>query len=192
MRAAVVSSFDRPPRCEPFPTPVPTGADELMVDVLAAGLHPRVRSQAATALGADALVELSGDPLHVAHAVGEAGKEVDVVIDYLWGTPTSDALLAIIPARVDDTRQLSWIQVGSVAGPLSAIPSAALRAARLQIVGSGQGSVSPQEILAELPQLVRDVSAGIFEIGALTVPLDDVEQAWARASTTRSRLVVVP
>lgn len=33
------------------------------------------------------------------------------------------------------------IQVGSVAGPESSIPSAALRATRLQLIGSGQGSV---------------------------------------------------
>ncbi len=47
MDAAVVSSFTAPPRCEPFPEPVARGADELVVEVLAAGLHPRVRSQAA-------------------------------------------------------------------------------------------------------------------------------------------------
>src|ERR1700749_4463077 len=46
MRAAVVRSFDRPPRYEEFPAPQPSG-DELLVDVLAVGLHPRVRSGAA-------------------------------------------------------------------------------------------------------------------------------------------------
>ena len=46
MKAAVVSSFDAPPRCQDFPVPVPAGADEMLVEVLAAGLHPRVRSQA--------------------------------------------------------------------------------------------------------------------------------------------------
>src|SRR6202046_2254192 len=46
MKAAVVSSFDAPPRYQDFPDPVPGGADDLVVDVIAAGLHPRVRSQA--------------------------------------------------------------------------------------------------------------------------------------------------
>ncbi|BBA95300.1 putative alcohol dehydrogenase [Actinacidiphila reveromycinica] len=45
MRAAVVRSFDHPPRYEEFATPEPTG-DQVLVDVLAAGLHPRVRSGA--------------------------------------------------------------------------------------------------------------------------------------------------
>jgi len=46
MHAAVVRSFGAPPRFEPFPTPAATGEHEVLVDVLAAGLHPRVRSSA--------------------------------------------------------------------------------------------------------------------------------------------------
>lgn len=45
MRAAAVRSFDHPPRYEEFATPDPAG-DQVLVDVLAAGLHPRVRSGA--------------------------------------------------------------------------------------------------------------------------------------------------
>ena len=46
MYAAVVTSFGSPPRYEEFPKPAPAGDHEVLVDVLAAGLHPRVRSQA--------------------------------------------------------------------------------------------------------------------------------------------------
>src|SRR5580700_1179466 len=46
MKAAVVTSFGAPPRFADFPAPVAAGEHELVVDVLAAGLHPRVRSQA--------------------------------------------------------------------------------------------------------------------------------------------------
>ncbi len=46
MHAALVRSFDRPPRYETFETPVAHGEHELLVDVLAADLHPRVRSDA--------------------------------------------------------------------------------------------------------------------------------------------------
>jgi D-arabinose 1-dehydrogenase-like Zn-dependent alcohol dehydrogenase len=47
MKAAVVRSFDAPPRYEDFDLPPSSDADEFVVDVLAAGLHPRVRSGAA-------------------------------------------------------------------------------------------------------------------------------------------------
>jgi NADPH:quinone reductase-like Zn-dependent oxidoreductase len=46
MHAAVVRQFDHPPRYEDFTAPLPAGEHEELVDVLAAGLHPRVRSQA--------------------------------------------------------------------------------------------------------------------------------------------------
>ncbi|MGB9029829.1 MAG: zinc-binding alcohol dehydrogenase family protein [Acidobacteriaceae bacterium] len=45
MNAAVVHSYDQPPRYETFPDPVPS-ADEVLIDVTAAGLHPIVKSLA--------------------------------------------------------------------------------------------------------------------------------------------------
>ncbi|MFC7753250.1 hypothetical protein [Tsukamurella soli] len=45
MHAAVVTTFDAPPRYLEYPEPV-AGPDELAVDVVAAALHQRVRSQA--------------------------------------------------------------------------------------------------------------------------------------------------
>ena len=47
MNAAVVTSFAEPPRYREFDVPQPQSADQILVDVLAAGLHPRVRSGAA-------------------------------------------------------------------------------------------------------------------------------------------------
>jgi NADPH:quinone reductase-like Zn-dependent oxidoreductase len=46
IQAAVVRSFDEPPHYEPFDLPAPTDEDQAVVDVLAVGLHPRVRSGA--------------------------------------------------------------------------------------------------------------------------------------------------
>ena len=40
MKAAVVSSFDAAPRCEEFPAPAAAGDDDMVVNVIAAGLHP--------------------------------------------------------------------------------------------------------------------------------------------------------
>src|SRR6202000_2579398 len=49
MNAAVVTSFDQPPHYQAFEAPEATTPNEVRVDVLAAGLHPRVRSGAAGA-----------------------------------------------------------------------------------------------------------------------------------------------
>ena len=144
-----------------------------------------------TALGAAATVVLDGTR-DAATRLGHAARDADFVIDYLWGQPAADALRAIIPARADDGQQLTWLQIGSVAGPASPIPSAALRAARLQIVGSGQGSVSTRAILTELPTLADAITQGTFQVNARAVPLAAVEQAWAYAATRTQRMVLTP
>jgi NADPH:quinone reductase-like Zn-dependent oxidoreductase len=54
MHAAVVTAFGSAPRYQEFATPIPAGADEMLVDVLAAGLHLRQRVRFKT--GQDVLV----------------------------------------------------------------------------------------------------------------------------------------
>ena len=133
---------------------------------------------------------LEGDAGVVARRLGQAAADVDVVIDYLWGQPTAAAMVAVVTDRADRGQPLTWIGIGSVAGPTALIPSAALRAARLQIVGSGQGSVSTREILAELPALAQEITNGTFDIDARPMLLTEVEQAWTDAAHTRQRIVI--
>jgi NADPH:quinone reductase-like Zn-dependent oxidoreductase len=145
-----------------------------------------------TALGATDTVLLDGDADTVAQRLGQAATNVDVVIDYLWGEPSAAAMIAVVTDRADRSRPLSWIEIGSIAGPTAPIPSAALRAARLQILGSGQGSVSTGDILAELPALAQQITSGTFDINARPTSLTDVEQAWAEAPQSAQRIVITP
>jgi NADPH:quinone reductase-like Zn-dependent oxidoreductase len=316
MHAAVVTTFDAPPAYGEFPNPTPQAPDEIIVDVIASGLHPRVRSQADgshytssgelplvpgidgvgrapdgtlryfvlpdTTMGAMAeqtvidrrrsialpdaadpiLVAASMNPvmsswialrrrinfepgqtvlilgatgssgrmavqvakcLGASHVIGtgrdarrlsalhnlgadtttlldnaaavsdlaEVARDVDVVIDYLWGPITTDVMAGIAGRRSDPGKPLTWIEIGSVVGASAEIPSAALRAVRLQIVGSGQGSVPTRDILAEIPALVDEITSGTFHIDARVVPLADIETAWNDTSTDQ-RIVVTP
>ena len=100
-------------------------------------------------------------------------------------------MVAVVGGRADRSQPLAWIEVGSVAGPTAAIPSAALRAARLQIVGSGQGSVSTREILAELPALAQQITNGAFDIDARPTRLSDVERAWGDTHTNQRIVLTV-
>ncbi len=122
--------------------------------VVAAGRDER-RLATLPALGADGTVSLAGEDDEVGDELAAAAADVDLVIDYLWGEPAAAAMRALVTARPDRAAPLTWLQIGSVAGPTCPIPSAALRAARLQIVGSGQGSVPTRDILAELPRSPR-------------------------------------
>jgi len=313
MKAAVVKSFDVPPRYEDFAEPLPKSHDEMLIDVLAVGLHPRVRSQAdgshytssgalplipgvdGVGRGADGklryfvlddtqmgsmadrtVIEIDRsivlprdvDPIAVAAALnpamgswlalrcrvpfkkrqsvlilgatGNAGsmavqvarhlgasqiigagrsehklaklsalgathlvtfedsrlgtiaRDVDVVLDFVWGETTAKVMAAVITARADRAHPLTWIEIGSVMNPTAAIPSAALRAARLQIVGSGIGSVPGREIVGELPSLVKEIVRGTFRIDAKPMPLSSVEQAWDDSTHTSERIVLTP
>ncbi len=158
--------------------------------VIAAGRQPE-RLAALANLGADATVSLNGDPVDVARRLGEAAGDVDVVVDYCWGPLTADAMVAIVLHRTDPGLPLTWIEIGSVAGPSAAIPSAALRAARLQIVGSGQGSVPTRDIVAELAALAAVITTGAFRIDARAVALAHVTSAW-RDTDTAHRVVLTP
>jgi NADPH:quinone reductase-like Zn-dependent oxidoreductase len=46
MKAAVVTEFGEPPHYQQFEVPTPANTDQALVDVLAVGLHPRVRTGA--------------------------------------------------------------------------------------------------------------------------------------------------
>jgi len=319
MHAAVVTSFDEPPHYQQFEAPQPSGDDETLVDVLAVGLHPRVRTGAAgkhytstgklpmipgidavgrrpdgtriyfvaddhaagtmadkalvdvrraielpdgvdvakvaaamnpamsawvalrrrvplqpgqsvlvlgatgnagrmavqvakrlgaatvvgagrdakrlaalTSAGADELVALTDDDEATGRALGAAAAEVDIVIDYLWGKPTERAIMALLTARSDRSRALDWIQIGAIAGPTIELPSVALRSANLRLQGNGQGAVSTEAYLAELPSLVDEIDAGTIAVRPNPVPLADVEEAWSRPDAPGTRTVLVP
>ncbi|MEU1090845.1 zinc-binding alcohol dehydrogenase family protein [Streptomyces sp. NPDC005576] len=148
--------------------------------VIAVG-RDAARLKALPALGAD---------LAVTFEEAGAAADVDVVLDFVWGTPAASAMLPILKGRADRSVPLTWIQIGSIAGEAAPIPSAALRAARFEIVGSGIGSVSPRDFIAELPELAAAVMAGSLDVNARPVPLADIARAWDDGSS--ERLVFVP
>jgi NADPH:quinone reductase-like Zn-dependent oxidoreductase len=159
--------------------------------VVAAGRNPE-RLAALEGLGADRTVSLLGGPAEVAQALGAAAADVDVVIDYLWGSATEQAIPALLKARAEPAKPLRWIEIGSMAGITLTLPSAALRAANLQILGSGQGSVPTAEIVAELPELAAQITAGAIAVDALATPLSDVEEAWNAPTAPGQRIVFMP
>ncbi|GAA3638290.1 zinc-binding alcohol dehydrogenase family protein [Kineosporia mesophila] len=148
--------------------------------VIAAG-RDRARLRELRALGADEVITFDE---------AEKAAGVDVVIDYLWGDVAAGLMLPMLRARPDRSVPLTWIQIGSMAGPDAAVPSAALRQARLQIVGSGIGSVPARDIIAELPALAAAVTDGSLQVQARAVPLSGIAENWE--ATVGERVVFVP
>ncbi|GGN04593.1 quinone oxidoreductase family protein [Streptomyces fuscichromogenes] len=95
MHAAVVRSFDRPPRFEEFAVPVP-GEGRLPVEMIAAGLHPRVRS------GADGTHYTSDGRLPLIPGVDGVGRLPDGQVVYFVagdGDPGTMAERSVVDPR---------------------------------------------------------------------------------------------
>lgn len=97
MRAAVVHSFDAPPRYETIGTPEPRAEHEVLVDVLAAGLHPRVRS------GADGTHYTSDGVLPMVPGIDAVGRTPQG--ELLYFVAPDDALGTMAEQAVVDRRR---------------------------------------------------------------------------------------
>jgi NADPH:quinone reductase-like Zn-dependent oxidoreductase len=159
--------------------------------VVGAGRDLR-RLEALRPLGADELVPLTDDAEATALALAGTAADVDIVIDYLWAKPAERAMMAILKGRSDRSQALDWIQIGAMAGPTLELPSVALRSANLRIQGNGQGAVSAQGYLAELPSLIDEIDVGALKISPRRVALRDVESAWTGPDVSGERIVMVP
>jgi NADPH:quinone reductase-like Zn-dependent oxidoreductase len=159
--------------------------------VVGAGRNPE-RLAELPALGADEVVALADDPAVTAGRLAGTVAEVDVVLDYLWGEPAALATMAILKARADRSRVMDWIPIGATAGPTIELPSVALRSANLRLQGNGQGAISTQAYVAELPSLVDEVGAGTIRVDTLSVPLADVEATWNAPEIPGQRSVFIP
>ena len=60
---------------------------------------------------------------------------------------------AIIPNRTHDEQELKWVEIGSIAGQAAPIPGAAFRAVKLQLIGSGQGSVGVKDMIQSFNEI---------------------------------------
>jgi NADPH:quinone reductase-like Zn-dependent oxidoreductase len=145
------------------------------------------RLSALTALGADAALPLTSAAADLTAAL----TGIDVVIDYLWGPVAEAVIPALLAARSEPNRPLTWLHIGAMSGRDLTLPSAALRSHNLAIMGSGQGSIATADIAAEIPAIMTELAAGTVTIETLPVPLRDVESTW-NAPATGQRIVYLP
>jgi hypothetical protein len=75
--------------------------------VVGAGRDPE-RLRALLPAGAEDVVQLTDDADATCQALAAAAAEVDIVLDYLWGRPAGQAIMALLSARSDRARALDW------------------------------------------------------------------------------------
>lgn len=159
--------------------------------VVAAGRN-RARLRELRSEGADDVVALTADTDATAEAYAKAAAEVDVVLDYVWGSPTELAMRAVLEARTAHTRPLDWVQVGGVGGTEITLRGYALISNACRVLGSGFGTVAPEFYREDFPALAAAITSGVLGVRPRRVSLADVEEAWANEDAPGERTVIVP
>ena len=158
--------------------------------VLAAGRESHALDRV-RALGADQVLRLTGDTADGV-TVAQAASEVDIVLDYAWGTVASAVMPELCRQREAESAALHWVAIGSAAGDVVPLSSVLLRKRNLHVLGSGQGATSTAEMFAVAPAIVDACTNGILQITVREVPLADVERYWSMRSPSGERVVFVP
>jgi NADPH:quinone reductase-like Zn-dependent oxidoreductase len=139
-------------------------------------------------------VALSGDREGDGAAILQAleGSSPDIVLDYLWGAPAESAFAALGRRGLEaDRADISYVQIGAAAGSQASVPAALLRSRKLRITGSGAGSASLTDIIAEIPRYLELISDGAVDVPVRTFPLSMVSEAWEAAERGRPRVVIL-
>jgi NADPH:quinone reductase-like Zn-dependent oxidoreductase len=165
------------------------GADR----VVAVG-RDQARLDRAAAHGATAVTLLDDrDAMAAALADAIGGTAPGLVLDFVWGGPAEAAFAALARQGLEeDQADISYVQIGALAGAEAAVPAALLRSRRIRITGTGAGSASVDALRAELPGYIKMISDGRLEVPVRVYPLSAVTQAWPAAADGGERVVVVP
>lgn len=115
-----------------------------------------------------------------------------MVLDYVWGLPAEAALQAIAKSRSQQSvSRVRFVQVGDAAGNTIQLPAAILRSSAIELLGSGFGSASVNELLKAVADFFQFAEKSQLKIDIQPVPLRDVESVWSSAEE-RARFVFLP
>ncbi len=144
--------------------------------VIAVGRNPQVHGAKLGDLGADETISLDAEDGVLAAALRSG---VDVVLDYLWGHPAERVIEAISQKGLSHAgSRIRYVQIGDSAGRAISLAGAALRSSGLELLGSGFGSASLEEIVRALGKFFEAAAREPFQFATKTAPLRDVEALW--------------
>ena len=145
-------------------------------------------------LGADAIIPLDQEYDSLVSSIRRerADAGIDVVIDYLWGHPAEAVLEALSQKGLQHAAsRVRFVQVGESAAKTISLAAAALRSSAIELLGSGFGSATMDEIFQALAEFFQVAARSSLKINLKRVPLRDVEALW-NSPEQGARLVFVP
>jgi NADPH:quinone reductase-like Zn-dependent oxidoreductase len=144
--------------------------------------------QRASELGADAVVDLSGDdPAHLASSLADASAgRLDLVLDPVWGVPAEAATRVLSPRG-------RLVNLGSAAGQQANLSSATLRNGELSVLGYTNNALRPEQKAAALGEVLLYAADGRIDTDRETLPLAEIASAWSRCGKApHRRAVMIP
>lgn len=148
--------------------------------VVAAGRNQKALAEL-SALGADAVISLKQEPASLVEEfrAAIADAKIDVVLDYLWGQPAEFLLQAIAQKGLSHAaRRIRYLQIGNSAGPTISLAGATLRSSGLELLGSGFGSASLEQIMQAVGELFQEAAKEPFVNAVKAVLLREIEKEW--------------
>lgn len=132
-----------------------------------------------------------GDTEALVHALD--GAEPSIVLDYLWAAAAETAFAALARRGLEeDTANIAYVQIGAMAGPDAAVPAALLRSRRIRISGSGAGSASIANVMAQIPVYMQLIADRKIDVPTQTFALSSISEAWIAPAESTRRIVIVP
>lgn len=147
-------------------------------------------------LGADEIIPLKQDDDTFISQIKNIHQQnpIDVVIDYLWGQ-SAELILSALKGNGRFSHRTRYVTVGGMISDTITLSSSILRGTNIQILGSGLGSWTREEIkllITEiLPEMFQLAADGELKIETVNIPLKDIEEAWNMKIDGGKRLVVV-
>lgn len=144
-------------------------------------------------LGADEVVSLlQGDDLFIRQlTIIQDATPIDIVLDYTWGHPM-ELIFSVLGSSV--IHPVKIVSVGEMAGAAITLSSGFLRSHPIEILGSGIGSITPEQITSYmkevLPSLFELAADGKIKLHIEPVRLKDIEEAWQKKYPSGVRAVI--
>ncbi|TGJ98392.1 zinc-binding alcohol dehydrogenase family protein [Leptospira langatensis] len=147
--------------------------------------------------GADIVISLKRSEEEFVEQIKQIHKEtpIDIVVDYLWGRPVELLLRSFKGGGIDSfTHPVKIVTVGDMAGKTISLESSSLRSSDIQILGSGLGSLSSQDIHTFnqeiLPEMFQLAAKGILTLEIHKEDLKNIENAWDKEIAPGQRMVI--
>jgi NADPH:quinone reductase-like Zn-dependent oxidoreductase len=159
--------------------------------IIATGRDEQVLAQLSV-LGANETISLRQPEENLLRSFRSALAGVQVVLDYLWG-PSAELILKAAAGHgaPQGEPRIRFVQIGSIGGNAITLPAQLLRSSGVELLGSGLGSLSAQQILQSLSEMFAAVNKVHFAIDIHRVPLAKVEEAWTWKDDGQ-RIVFIP